>query len=306
MANPQQTVEKIKKIQIQGARAIAVASLNSLKSLAKDKSAGKKELLTKVSRAIDQLKKARPTEPLNQNCLNFVKSQLKIYQASRIDQLKNVLNDSVNFLLNQLTSTDQEIISNGEKIIKSGQNIFTHCHSSTVEGILKSAWQHQKRFKVFNTETRPLFQGRITAKNLSRAKIPVTMVADNAASFLISETSGKDLMMGLVLLGADAILPDGSVINKIGSFGISQSAYFEKVPLYIVASLLKYDSDGIVPIEIRPSKEIWPQKPKGLKIINFAFDTVPAKYITGLVCEFGVIKPSQVKKLVRKNYPWLI
>ena len=68
---------------------------------------------------------------------------------------------------------------------------------------------------------------------------------------------------------------------------------------------MKYDSDGIIPIEIRPQEEIWPNKPKGLKIINFAFDTIPAKYITGIICEFGIIKPNHINKFVKKNYPWL-
>ena len=302
------TAQKIKDLKIQGARSIAVASLNSLqriKEAKKHRPKADQPLAERIKEAIAILIKARPTEPLNYNCLNFIKKRLTIQQKTDGQSLKKIINDSADYFLRLIENQQKAIVSHGQKIIRNKQKIFTHCHSSTVEAILKKAWQNKKRFQIYNTETRPMFQGRVTAKNLRKAGIPVTLVADSAAAFLISEHSGKKLMMDLVLLGADAVLPDGSVINKIGSFGIGLIANVQKVPLYVVTTLLKYDADGIIPIEIRPTEEIWPNKPKGLKIINFAFDKIPAKYIKGIICEFGIVKPNKVKQLVKKHYPWI-
>lgn len=300
------TAQKIKDLKIQGARSIAVASLNSVKKYNRGfKSPNKNHYLKGLRQGIKILTLARPTEPLTYNLLNYLNDSLKKNPGASLNNLKIAVNRSLDRFLKMLDGGQQKIIKAGQPIIKNHQNIFTHCHSSTVEDILKKAWQNKKRFKIFNTETRPMFQGRITAKNLRKAGIPVTLVADSAAAFLISEHSGKKLMMDLVLLGADAVLPDGSVINKIGSFGIGLTAFTQKVPLYVVTTLLKYDTDGIIPIEIRPTEEIWPNKPKGLKIINFAFDKIPAKYIKGIICEFGIIKPREVKELVKKHYPWI-
>ena len=101
------------------------------------------------------------------------------------------------------------------------------------------------------------------------------MVADSSAAFLISHYSGRKLMMDKIILGADALLPDGTVINKIGSFGIGMVAYEERVPLYVATTLLKFHPKTWIKIEKRPSQEIWPEAPQKLKIINFAFDLIP-------------------------------
>ncbi|MBU1131096.1 translation initiation factor eIF-2B [Patescibacteria group bacterium] len=306
MESLQKTVEKIKKLQIQGANAVATASLSSLKKYNLASKNLKKDLyFNKMNRAFKLLSQARPTEPLNQNLLKFLQHQLKINRQLTQAEIQKIINQSILYLRELVKSNRLKIINYGPKLIQNNYNIFTHCHSSTVEEILIKAKSQKQKFKVFNTETRPLFQGRITAKNLIKAKIPVTMVADSASSFLISKTSGKNLMMDAAILGADAVLPDGSIINKIGSFGIGLSCYQTKVPLYIACNLLKFDRTGIIPIEIRPQEEIWPGKPKNLKIINFAFDKIPAKFIKGLITEFGIIKPIQVRFYIKKYYPWL-
>lgn len=294
MINIQQTVKNIKNLKIQGASAIALASLNCLKNqLPAGETKLNKNLINHLKLAIDRLISARPTEPLTYNLLKFLRRKMDQRQTAV------ELNKAVNQLLDTVKKNDEKIIATGAKLVKNNLKVFTHCHSSAAEKILMAAKNQGRKFSVYNTETRPLFQGRITARHLLENKIPVTMVADSAAGFLISETSGQDLMMDLAILGADAVLPDGSVINKIGSFGIGLACHQAKVPLYIAVNLLKYDADGIIPIEIREASEIWPNKPKMLNIINFAFDKIPAKFITGLITEFGIIKPSQVKSIVQ-------
>ena len=272
-------VQKVKKdIQdlekVQGASNVALIIISTLKKV-KDKRKAAKVLLS-----------ARPTEPLAQNLVKYV------LKNNDFDGAKEIIEN-----------TRDRAAFHAAKLIKKNDNIMTHCHSSTVIRALEKA--KNKKIKVFHTETRPLFQGRRTAKDLIKLGISATMVVDSSNGFLISQYSGKNLMMDKVMIGCDAILEDGSIINKIGSFEMAATANIEKIPVYIISPLLKFHNKDWIKIEQRSAKEVWKNAPKKLKIINFAFDKVPAKYITGIICEFGVIKPKDVKKTIKKHYPWL-
>ncbi len=306
MKTIQQTFKRIKSLEIQGATAIARTVITALKAYGlRIRTNNLKIWKNKVEKAGDYLLLARPTEPLAQNGVKFIFSQLAKAKPKNVAQAKNYLKKSANDFLLMMTDAADLIIFHGQKVIKNNNNVLTHCHSWLVEQILTKAKKNKKKFKVFNTETRPLFQGRITSKKLLKAKIPTTMVADSSAGFLISHYSGKELMMDKIILGADAVLPDGSVINKIGSFTIGSVADQEKVPLYVATTLLKFYPKPWIKIERRSPEELWAKAPKNLKIINFAFDIIPAKYIKGIICEAGIIKPKDIKKLVKKTYPLL-
>src|SRR3989338_5882476 len=116
----------------------------------------------------------------------------------------------------------QRILVYGKKIIHNKKKIFTHCHSSTVVGVLKL----NKKLTVFNTETRPLYQGRRTGEELNKAGINVVNIVDAAALEYIQKSDA-------VVLGADAILNNGDVINKVGSGMYAEIAYDNKKPVYI-------------------------------------------------------------------------
>ncbi|MFA5076658.1 MAG: translation initiation factor eIF-2B subunit [Patescibacteria group bacterium] len=299
------TYQQIKNLKIQGATAVAVAVIKELRAEGLKPTAGDYfEWWQNLFKASSFLLTSRPTEPMAQNLSRLLLATLQ--QANEVKSGQRLLRQSADDILNLIKLGQENIIRSGQKLIKNGDYIFTHCHSSTVERILVDAQKDGKKIKVFNTETRPLFQGRITAKNLLKQGIDVTMVADSAAGFLIAEESGKDILMDKVLIGADVVISNGAAINKIGSFNIALAAAANNVPVYIVAHLLKTDDDGIVYIEKRADREIWPSAPKKLKILNFAFDLVPAHYITGLVTEFGILTPAEVKKVVKQNYPWLL
>jgi len=285
----QKTIEKIKKLKIQGATAIAKASLKALKDVDIDN----------LREVVKNLSQARPTEPLTRNCLAYV-----AWQVEKGKDLKEV----VDLMLARLDDVEHEIVQNGVQLIKSGMKIFTHCHSSMVEKVLKAAHQKGIKFEVYLTETRPLFQGRITARNLTKAGIKTTMIADSAAAYTISHLD--KVKIDLILLGSDAIAADGSCVNKIGSFSIALAAWQAKIPLYVVASLLKFDPLAIkgkeIKIEERQPAEIWRNPPQKLRIINPAFDLLTQDKISGYISEFGMIKPNQVLKIVKKNYPWIL
>lgn len=285
----EKTVQDIKDLKIQGATAIARASLKALRRVKTGE----------LEKAMEKLVHARPTEPLARNCLSYV-----LWQVKRGKDLK----ETINLMLERLFDVENEIVKNGVGLIKPGAKILTHCHSSTVEKVLKATHQEGIDFFVYITETRPLFQGRITAKNLTEAGIKTTMITDSAAPYTLSHLD--EIEINQVILGCDAIALDGSCVNKIGSFALSLAAREAKIPLYIVSTLLKFDprakTGKEIRIEERQPSEIWEHPPKELRIINPTFDIIPEDKIEGFVTEFGTIVPRKIKTIIKKNYPWLI
>ena len=256
------TVQDIKDIKIQGARNIAKAALHAYS-------------LFPTKQAKKMLIGARPTEPM---LVNTLKKFEKIGYAETLkhfDQAQDKINKNV------------------LKLIKKDSVIFTHCHSTNVVQALIYAKKKGKKFQVYNTETRPLYQGRTTAKKLRKAGIKVTTFVDAAARVALTK-SQKTRDVDLVFFGADAILKDGA-INKIGSGMFAEIAYDNKIPVYIIADSWKYASK--VKLEERSFKEIWQKAPKNIKIKNLAFEKVPKKYIKAIVSELGILS---LGKFVKK------
>lgn len=255
--------QDIKTLRIQGARNIAKAALLAY-SLKPTKSS-KKKLLG-----------LRPTEPMLRNVLSLLGKYSKEQILEHFDQAQEKINKAV------------------IKIIKQNDIIFTHCHSTNVVNALIYAKKHGKRFEVFNTETKPLYQGRKTALELAGAGIKVTTVIEAAAAVMIRKSNK-------VFFGADAILKNGDVINKVGSGMFSEIAYNEKIPVYIIADSWKF-SKRAVKIEERAHKEIWRNAPKHVKIKNPAFEKIESKFITAIVSELGILSPRKFIEKVEKKY----
>lgn len=250
-------VNDIKKIKIQGARNIARAALKAYFISPSVKS--KKILLS-----------SRPTEPMMKKVLDMVESK----KISREE------------ILNHFDSAQSKINQNVYKLIKNNFVVFTHCHSTNVSNALIYSHKHGKNFQVYNTETRPLFQGRKTAKELKRAGIKVTMFVDSALNIALSGEQ-ENRKVNIVFLGADALLKNGA-INKVGSELVARIAREEKIPFYIVADSWKFSKEK-VPIEQRKLNEVWDKAPEKIKIKNPAFEFVDKKYISGIVTELGIM-----------------
>ncbi|MBL7159472.1 S-methyl-5-thioribose-1-phosphate isomerase [Candidatus Microgenomates bacterium] len=288
------TAQDIKDLKIQGATNITLASLKALK---KDWQEEKYQDIKDLEEKIKILKNTRPTEPLLFNCLNNVFSQVE--ELNSLNHLTQIIDD----LVQNLDEIQKEIVQNGVGLIKDKMTIFTHCHSTSVVEILKAAKKKGKEFKVFLTETRPKYQGRITAKELIKAGIKATMTTDSAAAYIISKED--NIPIDLVILGCDAILPDKGVFNKIGSYGIAFSAHEAKIPVFIAGSLLKTSIKPLI-IEERGLEEVWKKKPRNLKILNLAFDFIPQRFITSLITEFGLIKSEEIKTIVAEHYSFIL
>lgn len=269
-----QIVKDIKEVRIQGAENIAIAAIKAYH-------------LQPFKKTISLLESLRPTEPCLRNTLKFVSKSSK----------------NITLALKHFEDSDKKIVEYGTRKIKDNMIIFTHCHSSTVTKILIAAKKQKKNFQVYNTETRPLFQGRITAKELAAANIPVTHFVDSAARLAIKEAD-------MVLLGADAITAEGKIINKMGSEMIADIAQRFDVPIYICTNSWKFDPKTVFgfeeEIEKRFAREVWKDAPKGVKINNMAFEIMDHNLITGIISELGVSAPEIFIEEVKHNYPWIL
>jgi ribose 1,5-bisphosphate isomerase len=260
--NLERIYRDIREVKIQGATNIAKAAVSAYLM--------KPTLETKI-----KLLSLRPTEPALSNALNMLEKIGKERVIAHFPKAQDRINGLV------------------LGMIKPGTIIYTHCHSTNVIKALVNAKRKGKKFEVYNTETRPLFQGRITAKELSKSGIKVTTFVDSA---MLEAIKCSDL----VLLGSDAILKSG-VVNKVGSAAIAELAFDHRKPVYIVADSWKF-SPGNVKIEERDFHEVWKNAPKKIRIENPAFEKIDKKYIKGIVSELGILKFGDFVKRAGKNY----
>ncbi len=285
----EETIKKIKNLEIQGAEKIAIAATRAFGKILKQ-TKDQASLKTALEKAAMDLKAARSTEPALRNALNYC---LMNYEKNP---------DVAEAVEKHFKTSKEKIIGYGENKIRDGMNVFTHCHSSTVTGILVKAWQKGKRFKVFQTETRPRFQGRITASELADSGIPVTHCVDSAGRILMQKAD-------IFLFGSDSITAEGNVINKIGTLGLAEFANQRKIPVYACTNSWKFNPETVYgveeTIEQRDPKEVWDSAPNGVTVYNPAFEITPPDQITGVITELGVFKPETLVTEVQKAYPWL-
>jgi len=262
---------QIKDIKIQGATNVAKAALKAYYLMP-----------TKESKRI--LLSLRPTEPMLSHVLEMADKKPKAEILAHFEETQNKIN---------------RLVFN---LMRNNSKIFTHCHSTNVVNALIYAKNKGKHFEVYNTETRPLFQGRLTAKELSKAGIKVTNFVDSAAEIAIARQGKNDReYVNLILLGADAIL-DNAVINKVGSGMISEIAYNHKIPVYIAADSWKYSAKN-VKLEQRAFKEVWNPKKNPVHIRNPAFEPINSKYVRGIISELGNLSYKNfLKKVKNRKY----
>jgi ribose 1,5-bisphosphate isomerase len=297
------TAEKIRKIEVQGARNIAVAAIKALETLAKETSAKSKEdFLKELAKAKEILFASRETEPFMRNAVRWIISQVEKVESKEVQKLSEIVSSTSNQFMQNLEDSKEKIAEIGAKRIQNDTVILTHCHSSTVTYLLEKATLEGKSFEIFCTESRPVFQGRITAKEILKLGLKTTFIIDSAARFFINKAD-------LVLVGADAITSEGNVINKIGTSMIALIAQEARIPFYVVSELLKFDSATMYGdyerIEERSPDEIWRNPPQNLIIKNPAFDVTRRDFIHGIICEEGIISPHSIIEVIHRKYPWV-
>jgi ribose 1,5-bisphosphate isomerase len=296
------TADRIRKLEVQGARNVAIAAIQSIEELAKTtKAETRKEFMKELSAAKATLFASRATEPLMRNAIRWITSQVENSGKEEVDALAEVVSSSSSKFLKNLEASKECIAEIGAKRIRDNMVVFTHCHSSTVTHLLRKA-KEGKTFEVVCTETRPVFQGRITAKEMLALGVKTTFLVDSAARSFMRNAD-------LVIVGADAITSEGNVINKIGTGTIALLAHEARKPFYVVTELLKFDPATVCgeyeKIEERSPDEVWKGAPEKLNVRNPAFDVTRRNFIHGVICEEGIIPPHSIKEVMHRKYPWI-
>ncbi|MBI2638823.1 ribose 1,5-bisphosphate isomerase [Candidatus Peregrinibacteria bacterium] len=282
----EETLIKIKSLEIQGAENIAIAAVQAFAEKLKETQDEQQ-----LKKYIAELSSLRETEPALRNALHFCLLNFK--------KDPSVADTAINHFKNAKAL----IAEIGAQKIHNGMTVFTHCHASTVTKILLKAWADGKRFTVRNTETRPKYQGRKTAEELATAGIPVIHSVDSAGRLGMKKSD-------IFLFGADAVTAEGNVVNKIGTTMLVEFANLYQIPVYSCTNSWKFDPATISgkdePIEQRDPKEVWENPPAGVTIINPAFELTPADKISGIITELGVFKPETLVSEIKKAYPWMV
>jgi ribose 1,5-bisphosphate isomerase len=295
--------EKIRKLQVQGARNVAIAAIKALQTQAETtKAKNRRDFVGELCEARDLLFSSRETEPLMRNAVRWIIRQVEDSDERNPIELANLVSASSGKFQKSLAASKERIAEIGAKRIRDGSVIFTHCHSSTVTNVLARAKEEGKRFEVICTETRPAFQGRITAQEMLKLGVKTTFIVDSAARSFMHDVD-------LVVVGADAITSEGNVVNKIGSSTISVIAHEARKPFYVVSELLKFDPATLYgeyeKIEERSRDEIWKEAPPELQVRNPAFDVTLRDLIHGIICEEGIVSPQSVAEVMHRAYPWV-
>ncbi|MBD3228100.1 MAG: S-methyl-5-thioribose-1-phosphate isomerase [Candidatus Lokiarchaeota archaeon] len=306
-------VDDIHNIEIQGATNVAMTGIKAFSDYIQSLEIDKGEVKTfsdKMENAREILSTARPTEPGLINGLKHIIQGLNMEELKPENLIANVkqrIGTVSSYYIKFIKEAKEVIGEIGARKIESGMVIMTHCHSSVVSNIFRTAKQLGKEFQVICTETRPKFQGKITVRELLESNIPTSMIVDSAMRWIL-----KHKQVDLIITGCDSITSEGTVINKIGSRLLALAAHEMDVPYYAATPLIKYDPDTslghLAEIEERSPGEIWEDAPdsKKLTILNPAFETISREYIDALITDVGVFPPTLITQIYKRNFYELI
>lgn len=302
--------EDIREMRIRGAAEIGRAAANGL-ALAASKiiTNNPEEFMRELNKAYALLLSTRPTAVSLPNALMYVMHRVKkLYRrGASVDSLREETIKAVEEFKKTSLEAIKRISEIGARRIRNGDVIMTHCNSSVAISILKEAKRQGKEFGVIATETRPRFQGRLTAKALIEAGIPVTLIIDSAARYFMPKVDK-------VIIGADAVTANGAVVNKIGTSLIALAAKEARVRVFVGAETYKFSPSTVlgelVEIEERPPEEVVPeeemQELRGVKIANPAFDITPPEYIDIIITEKGIIPPQAAILILMEEFGWTV
>ncbi|MFB0501825.1 MAG: translation initiation factor eIF-2B, partial [Candidatus Bathyarchaeia archaeon] len=197
--------KRIKTLEVQGARNVAITAIKAIEEItAKSRARNKTQFVNELSKAKEILFSSRETEPLMRNAVRQIIHEVEKSEERNPKELADLVHQVSSKFLQNLETSKERIAEIGHKRIQSSSRILTHCHSSTVTYLFERAKKEGKQFEVICTETRPLFQGRITAQELLDLGIKTTMIVDSAVRFFMNKVD-------LVMVGADAITSEGNV-----------------------------------------------------------------------------------------------
>lgn len=312
MKTCQEVASAIKEMKMRGAPLLGAAAAYGLALSAYHSNARRRDDLVKeIEKSAEMLRRTRPTAVNLFWAINRVTEKAR-EATGDVRAVVGRIVEEAEKIANEDVEVNHKIGEYGSKLIQQGDVILTHCNAGslatvdygTALAVVRAAWKQGKRVKVIATETRPKLQGsRLTTYELKREGIPVTLITDNMVGYVMSKG-----LIDNVVVGADRIVRDG-VINKIGTYTIAVLAHEHGVPFYAAAPTSTFDfstSASEVVIEERDPDEIthcMSQRiaPRGVEALNPAFDITPMKYVTGIVCETGVLSAAEFGRLVTER-----
>jgi methylthioribose-1-phosphate isomerase len=291
--------EAIRNMRVRGAPLLGASAAYGLALTAfNSRVTNKEEFIKELKSSAQTLKATRPTAVNLFWALDRILKKIQALNKS-FSETKQMVIQEAQKIADEDAKANRAIGKHGAELIDDGDIILTHCNAgalATVEygtalGVIRAAWEQGKKIQVIATETRPLLQGaRLTVYELKRDGIPVKLITDNMAGFIIQKK-----IINKVVVGADRIVQD-AIINKIGTFSLAVIANEFGVPFYVAAPKSTFDlskeSKEIV-IEERKQEEVThfgsqPVAVSGVEVYNPAFDITPYKYVTGIIHEDGV------------------
>ncbi|CAJ37377.1 S-methyl-5-thioribose-1-phosphate isomerase [Methanocella arvoryzae] len=306
----QSLIEAIITLRVRGAPALGAAGGYGVALIARNIKAKDVPGFVKQLRAEAlKLKNARPTAV---NLSWGVERVLdRALDADNVQDIRNIALEEAKMLAEDDVQRCREIGMHGAELLKDGDTVLTHCNAGrlacvdwgTALGVIRSAVEAGKNIKVISCETRPLNQGsRLTAWELAEDKIPVTLIADDMAGYVM-----RKKLVDAVIVGADRIVED-AVFNKIGTYTHSVLAKAHGIPFYVAAPLSTFDfrrKEADVVIEERDPDELRKcgsrmLAPAGVPVLNPAFDATPMENVTALITEEGVFRPPFDFKAIEK------
>lgn len=297
----------IKAMVIRGAPAIGVAAAMGVALGSRNADASDAETFdSMMEQVFDTLAATRPTAV---NLFWAIERMRSLYANLRragaaIDDIRNELAAEARRMHAEDVAANQRMGRFGAELIPDCSTVLTHCNAGalatagygTALGVIRAAVESGKRVAVFADETRPFLQGaRLTAWELQKDNIPVTLITDNMAGHFMKRGS-----IDCVVVGADRIASNGDVANKIGTYGVAVLAKENNIPFYVAAPISTLDMSigggDEIPIEERGEDEVTHVKgiqlaPSGIHIANPAFDVTPNRYVTAIITERGVARP---------------
>lgn len=295
---PGEVAEAIREMRVRGAPAVGMAGAMALALAALRSRGSPEERVRRLERIAEELKVVRPTgADLARRVEEVMEAVRRAAREGR--DVGRAAVEEVRRRVREYEEVERRMGEYGAELIPDGATVLTHCNAGwlatpgkygTALSALRFARRKGKRVRVLATETRPLLQGaRLTAWELSREGIEVRVITDGAAGYCMSRG-----MVDLVVVGADRILGDGRVINKVGTYPIAAVARRHGIPFYVFAPLSTFDPRE-VEIEQREGREVEEVAgrrvvPKGVRALNPAFDITPPELVSAIVTEKGILR----------------
>lgn len=311
--SPEAVAEAIKDMVVRGAPAIGVTAALGIALGLKQADAQDIETLRRSLESLSTLMAStRPTAVNLFWAIERMKKRFDELASEGVDSVVSGMEAEAVAIRKEDIEINRRMGAHGAELVPDGARILTHCNAGalatagygTALGVMYAAKEAGKSIEVFADETRPFLQGaRLTAWELTKNDVPVTLITDNMAGYFMAKGE-----IDMVIVGSDRIASNGDVCNKIGTYSVAVLAKEHGIPFYAVAPTSTFDlsiaSGKEIPIEERSPDEVTHVHgvrlaPEGVAIRNPAFDVTPARLVTAIVCENGIAKAPFTESLSR-------